>query len=322
MQGVWSNVNGSARRSVRFALCAAHGARRLRCLRSCALFFVGLLLPAVGCLLPTVQAQYAQPPERVDTGNTPAAILQDVRIEQRLGAQLPLDASFRDETGRIVKLGDYFGARPVVFALVYYKCPMLCNQVLSGMVGGLRSVSFTPGKEFDVVVVSFDPREGPVDAAQKKRIVVGDYHRPETAAGWHFLTGDKAAIDSVATAAGFHYAFDARTNQFAHASAIMLATPAGKLSHYFYGIDPEPRGLRLGLVEASAGKVGSPVDQLLLYCYHYDPTTGRYGPVIMNFMRLGGLVTVLGVVALILGLRRARGLRPTAGPAAAGGTAL
>jgi protein SCO1 len=281
---------------------------------------ISFLLLTAYCLLPTARAQYAQPPLRVSTGNTPAAILKDVRIEQRLGEQLPLATPFRDEAGQAVKLGDYFGQRPVVFALVYYNCPMLCNQILSGMVGGLRGVRFTPGKDFDVVVVSFDPREGPADAAKKKQIVVGDYHRPETALGWHFLTGDQAAIAAVTSAAGFHYAFDPQTNQFAHASAIMIATPQGKLSHYFYGIEPEPKDLRFGLVEASAGRIGSPVDQLLLYCYHYDPTTGRYGVVIMNVMRLGGIITVLGVLALILLLRRYRPRSVRA--AAAGGTAL
>jgi protein SCO1 len=255
----------------------------------------------------TVNAQYAQPPQRIANGNTLAPILKDVRIEQKLGAQLPLDTAFRDETGQSVKIGNYFtGQRPVVFALVYYNCPRLCNQILSGMIGGLRGVSFTPGKDFDVVVVSFDPREGPEDAAKKKHIVVADYHRLDTAAGWHFLTGDKAAIDTVADAVGFHYAYDPATDQFAHMSAIMLATPQGKLSHYFYGIEYDPKDLRLGLVEASAGKIGSPVDQLALYCYHYDPATGRYGPVLMNIMRLGGIVTVLLVLALLLFLRRHR----------------
>jgi protein SCO1/2 len=275
------------------------------------------------CLLPAaVQAQYAKPPQWSMTSNTPPAILKDIRIEQRLGAQLPLSAEFRDETGRSVRLGDYFkGPRPVAFALVYYNCPMLCNQILNGMVGGLRGVAFTPGKEFDVVVVSFDPREGPADAAKKKEIVLHDYRRLETAAGWHFLTGDKAAIDAVTEAAGFHYAFDEATNQFAHASAIMIATPGGKLSHYFYGIEYAPRELRLGLVEASAQKIGSPVDQLLLYCYHYDPTTGRYGPVIMNIMRLGGVITVLGVVALILVMRRRGGGARSRSASVAGGTA-
>ena len=257
------------------------------------------------------------------TSNTPPPVLKDVRIEQRLGAQLPLAAAFKDETGQAVRLGDYFRQRPVVLALVYYNCPMLCNQILSGLVGGLRAVALTPGRDFDVVVVSFDPREGPQDAAKKKQIVMHDYRRLETAAGWHFLTGDKAAIDAVAAAAGFHYAFDAATNQFAHASAVMIATPAGQMSHYFYGIEYEPRGLRLGLVEASSNKIGSAVDQLLLYCYHYDPTTGRYGPVIMNIMRLGGVVTVVGLVALILFMRRfrARSAQTQPGAAAAGGTA-
>lgn len=273
--------------------------RTVLCVSSLALLIAGSSL--------TTRAQYAQPPQRISNGNALSPILKDVRIEQKLGAQIPLDTLFRDETGQAVKIGDYFkGQRPVVFALVYYNCPRLCNQILSGMIGGLRGVSFTPGKDFDVVVLSFDPRERPEDAAKKKHIVLADYHRLDTAAGWHFLTGDKAAIDTVADAVGFHYAYDPATEQFAHMSAIMLATPQGRLSHYFYGIEYDPKDLRLGLVEASAGRIGSPVDQLALYCYHYDPTTGRYGPVIMNIMRLGGILMVLLVLALILFLRRYR----------------
>ncbi len=250
-----------------------------------------------------------------------APILKDIRIEQHLGAQLPLATEFRDESGQTVKLGNYFGQRPVVIALVYYNCPMLCNQVLAGLIGGLREVPFEPGRDFDMVVVSFDPREGPIDAQKKKKLVIGDYRKPATSGGWHFLTGDKPAIDALADAVGFHFAYDAQTDQFAHASGIMLTTAQGKLSHYFYGVEYPPRELRLGLVEASAGKIGSPVDQLLLYCYHYDPTTGRYGPTIMNVMRLAGILTVLGLVALILSLRRYKPRSPQTGAAAAGGTA-
>ena len=280
---------------------------------------VSLLLPTAYCLLPTAQAQYAQPPMRQATTSSAAApILKDIRIEQHLGAQLPLDTALRDEAGRAVRLGEYFGRRPVALALVYYNCPMLCNQVLAGLIGGLREVPFEAGRDFDVVVLSFDPREGPIDAQKKKQLVLGDLRKPAANGGWHFLTGDKAAIDAVADAVGFRFAYDAQTNQFAHASGIMLATAQGKLSHYFYGVEYPPRELRLGLVEASANKIGSPVDQLLLYCYHYDPTTGRYGPAIMNVLRLAGVVTVLALVALILVLRR---YRPQPGTAAAGGTA-
>ncbi len=291
------------------------------------------LLPTAYCLPPTlfcllltvsVHAQYAQPPMRqATTSNMAAPILKDIRIEQHLGTQLPLATAFRDEAGQTVILGDYFGQRPVALALVYYNCPMLCNQVLAGLIGGLREVPFEPGRDFDVVVISFDPREGPADAQKKKQLVIGDYRKPATSGGWHFLTGDKTAIDTVAAAVGFHFAYDAATNQFAHASGIMLTTPQGKLSHYFYGVEYQPRELRLGLVEASAGKIGSPVDQLLLFCYHYDPMTGRYGPAIMNVMRLAGILTVLGLVALILILRRYKPRPPQThtGAAAAGGTA-
>jgi protein SCO1/2 len=290
---------------------------------------VRLLVRVLSFLLLTAQcsllalAQYAQPPVRQATTSSNAApILKDIRIEQHLGRELPLDTPFRDEAGQAVKLGDYFGRRPVALALVYYNCPMLCNQVLAGLIGGLREVPFEPGRDFDVVVVSFDPREGPLDAQKKKKIVLGDYRKPATSGGWHFLTGDKAAIDALADAVGFRFAYDAQTDQFAHASGIMLATQQGKLSHYFYGVEYPPRELRLGLVEASAGKIGSPVDQLLLYCYHYDPTTGRYGPVIMNVLRLAGIITVLGLLTLILILRRYKPRPvPTEDAAAAGGTA-
>ena len=291
--------------------------------RRCLLPTAYCLLLLAYCLLPTVvHAQYAQPPVRTATTSSAAApILKDIRIEQHLGGQLPLDATFQDEAGQTVKLGDYFNRqRPVVVALVYYNCPMLCNQILAGLIGSLRDVQLEPGCDFDVVVVSFDPREGPPDAQKKKKLVMGDYRRPETAAGWHFLTGDKDSIDAVADAVGFRYAFDAQTNQFAHASGIMLATPQGKLSHYFYGIEYQPKDLRLGLVEASANKIGSAVDQLLLYCYHYDPETGRYGPTIMNILRLAGIVTVFALVALILCLRRYKPRPQDA--AAAGGTTL
>jgi protein SCO1 len=230
--------------------------------------------------------------------------LQNVGIDQRLNEELPLDLVFRDETGQLVKLGQYFGSKPVVLSLVYYDCPMLCTQVLSGMVTAFRVMSFSVGKEFDVVTVSFDPREKPALAAAKKKTYLTGYQRPTAAQGWHYLTGDAESIRRLTDTVGFRYHFDEATNQFAHASAIMVLTPQGRLSHYFYGIEYSPRDLRLGLVEASANKIGSPVDQLLLYCYHYDPATGKYGAVVMNMMRVGGMVTLLGMVALLLLLRR------------------
>jgi protein SCO1/2 len=265
---------------------------------------VGLLLLTAHCSLLTAYAQYAQPPVGpVPTGKS-TEVLKQVNIEQRLGNQIPLDLKFRDESGREVRLGEYFAkGKPVALTLVYYECPMLCNQVLNGAVGAFQALSFTAGKEFEVVTVSFDPREGPELAAQKKETYLRRYKREGAEAGWHFLTGDKASIDALADAVGFRYAWDEQSQQFAHASAVMVATPSGKLSHYFYGIDYAPKDLRLALVEASEGKVGSPVDSLLLFCYHYDPATGRFAPV-MSVLRVAGVLTVLGVVALILYLVR------------------
>jgi protein SCO1/2 len=232
--------------------------------------------------------------------------LQEVKIEQKLNQQLPLDLVFRDESGRDVKLGDYFGQKPVVLAFVYYDCPMLCTQVLNGMVTSFRVLPFQVGKEFDVVTISFDPKETPALAQSKKKVYV-DYlpekMRAGATNGWHFLTGDQANIEKITEAAGFHYRYDEATKQFAHASAIMVATPHGKLSRYYYGIEYAPRDLRLGLIESSANKIGSPVDQLLLYCYHYDPATGKYGAAVMKIMRIAGVITVLGIVAMLFLLK-------------------
>jgi protein SCO1/2 len=233
--------------------------------------------------------------------------LTGVGIDQKLNEQLPLDLMFRNENGDEVKLGSYFGKKPVVLSLVYYQCPMLCNQVLNGMVTAFKVMAFRPGEEFDVVTVSFDPRETPALAAAKKKTYV-DYlpeaKRAGAASGWHFLTGDEASIKRITDAVGFRYHWDESTDQFAHASGIFVATPQGKLARYFYGIEYAPRDLRLGLIEAAANKIGSPVDQLLLYCFHYDPATGKYGAAVMNLMRIGGVVTVIAIVGLLLALRR------------------
>lgn len=220
-------------------------------------------------------------------------ILRQVSIEQRLGQPLPLDLTFRDEAGRAVRLGDYFGKRPVVLVLAYYNCPMLCTQVLNGLLSAMRVVSFDASREYEVVTVSFDPRDKPSDARAKKTPYVSRYGRPGAAAGWHFLTGEKPAIDALTEAVGFRYAWDEKIGQFAHASAIYVATPEGRLSRYIYGIEYAPRDLRLALVEASQGKIGTAVDQLLLYCYHYDPAAGRYSAAVMNMVRLAGVVFVL-----------------------------
>jgi protein SCO1/2 len=232
--------------------------------------------------------------------------LRDVGIDQKLDQQLPLDLIFRDESGQEVKLGHYFGQRPVVLAFVYYDCPMLCTQVLNGMVTSFRVLPFQVGKEFDVVTVSFDPRETSTLATTKKKVYI-DYlpekMRPAAMNGWHFLTGDQANIAKLTEAAGFRYHYDEATKQFAHASGIMVATPQGKLSRYFYGVEYAPRDLRLGLIESSANKIGSPVDQLLLYCYHYDPATGKYGAAVMKVMRIAGVLTVLAIVAMLFVLK-------------------
>jgi protein SCO1/2 len=238
----------------------------------------------------------------------PAALV-NVGFEPPLNGQVPLNLEFRDETGRDVHLGDYFGHKPVVLALVYYGCPMLCNQVEQGVVGSLKMLSFNAGRDFDVVFVSFDPRESPDMAAQKKVSALSHYGRPDTAAGWHFLTGTKESIDSLTHAANFRYSFSEKTGIFAHASGIMLLTPDGRISRYFYGVEYPSRDVRLGLVDASAGKIGNPIDHLLLYCFQYDPSTARYSAAILRIVRLGGLLTIFAMVLGFVIFRR-RDLHP------------
>ena len=238
------------------------------------------------------------------SGATPPA-LQNVRFEQKLDAVLPLDATFRDERGQSVKLGDYFGQRPVVLAFVYYECPMLCNQILNGLVSAIGVLDQTVGKDFDVVAISFDSRETPVMAAAKKATYLDRYARPGSDNGWHFLTGDDANIRRATDAAGFHFAWDAQTQQFAHASGVMVVTPDGRLARYLFGIEYPPRDLKFAMMESSAGRIGSVVDQVLLYCYHYEPATGSYSLVAMNAVRLGGAVTMVVLFGFIaISLRR------------------
>ncbi len=224
--------------------------------------------------------------------------LKKIGIEQKLGSQLPLDTELKDENGKIVRLGDYFTAgRPVIVAFVYYECPMLCNQVLNGLTGSLKGISFNAGTEFEVVAISFDSREfDSTEVARNKKLgYMERYGRPGTEKGWHFLTGRQESIDKVTSAAGFTYQWDAKTNQFAHAAAVMVATPDGKLSRYHYGIDYAPRDLKFSLMESGQSRVGNAAEQLLLYCYHYDPASGRYGLAILNVMRLGGIATLIGM---------------------------
>jgi protein SCO1/2 len=227
--------------------------------------------------------------------------LKRIGIEQRLGEQLPFDSVFKDEQGNVVKLGSFFkSGRPAILALVYYECPMLCNQVLNGLSGSLKGISLDPGKDFDVVAVSFDARENdkPGLAANKKASYTERFGRPGTEDGWHFLTGDQNAIDAITKAAGFTYEWDAKTNQYAHASGIMLVTPDGKLSRYLYGIDYAPKDVKFGLIESADKKIGSASDQLLLYCYHYDPSTGKYGLAILSVMRFVSVLMLIGMVAV------------------------
>jgi protein SCO1/2 len=229
---------------------------------------------------------------------------KDVTFAQQLGQQLPLDARFRDETGQEVALGDYFGKRPVVLSFVYYQCPMLCTQVMNGISSALKALTFTPGREFDVVLISFDPRDGFETANAKKRAHLQHWSVQDQAAGWHFLTGDEATIRRVTQAAGFSYTWDEPTKQFAHVSGVLTTTPDGRLSRYFYGVEFSPKDLRLALVESGQGRIGSIVEELLLYCYQYDPTTGRYGAIVMNLVRLGGALTVAMVAGFVLLMRR------------------
>jgi protein SCO1 len=219
--------------------------------------------------------------------------LENVGIEQRLDEQVPADLTFRDDTGKTVKLGDYFGHKPMILNLVYYNCTMLCGEALAGLASAMRLVKFDVGNEFDVITVSFDPRETPAMAAAKKKDYVGRYGRANAAAGWHFLTGQPESINALTKAVGFNYQYDAKSNQFAHATAIMVLTPQGRISRYFYGVDFPPKDLRMGLVEASQGKIGNAVDAVLLYCYHYNPETGKYGAMVGNILRLAAAATIL-----------------------------
>ncbi|MBA3632926.1 MAG: SCO family protein [Acidobacteria bacterium] len=230
-------------------------------------------------------------------------ILQKVGIEQKLNGQLPIDAQFKDENGNIIKLGDYFNnGKPVILALVYYECPMLCNEVLNGLTGSLKGISFNAGKDFDVIAISFDARENekPDLAKNKKASYLARYGREGAENGWHFLTGTQPEIDKVTQAVGFNYMFDESTNQFAHAGGIMVLTPEGKLSRYFYGIDYAPKDLKFGIMDSANNKIGNPAEQLYLYCFHYDPASGKYGFAILKVLRLMGVATVLGLIGMFL----------------------
>lgn len=244
-------------------------------------------------------AQFTDPAQNI--GVRPE-LLKEVGIDQKLNGSIPLDLMFRDEHGNDVTLGQYFGSKPVILTLVYYDCPMLCTQVLNGLDRSIEQVPMSVGKDFDVVTVSIDPTEQPTLAEAKQAVYLGMYNRPGAQLGWHFLTGEESQIKQLAASVGFRYAYDPDSKQYAHASGIMLLTPEGKISRYFYGVTYPARDMRLGLVEASEGKIGSPVDQVLLFCYHYDPHTGKYGLLISRVLQLAGLATVLigGIFLLVL----------------------
>ncbi len=251
----------------------------------------------------------AQPSYSLQDSNLKTALpgaLQGVGIDQKLNEQAPLDLTFRDEAGRDVKFSSFFQPhKPVLLALVYYRCPMLCTQILNGMESALKAVSLEPGRDFEVVAVSFDPKDTPELAASKKQMYLRRYGHTGTANGWHFLVSDERNVKALADAVGFHYKYDPKTDQYAHASGIMVLTPDGHISKYFYGVEYAPRDLRLGLVEASNDKIGSPVDQILLFCYHYDPATGKYGAMTMKILRTAGAgFTLICGTFLVFAIRK------------------
>jgi protein SCO1/2 len=270
-----------------------------------------LLIVAFAALTPS--ASRAQdlgpaPGERVGAGVPSAAgmpeLLQEVGLDQKLNAQIPLNLTFKDESGRTVKLGDYFGTRPVILTLNYFECPMLCTEVLNGLTGALSTLNFSIGKDFDVVTVSFNPRDTPELASAKKANYVRRYRRDGAAEGWHFLTGNEPEISVLTRAVGFRYAYNKAVGEYAHASGIMVVTPDGRLSRYFYGIEYGPRDLKLALMESADRKIGSPVDQLLLACFHYDPASGKYSLAVMRVVRTAGVATLLMIGGTVVMLRR------------------
>lgn len=264
----------------------------------------GWLVAALGCALLSATAfaqvtSYGDKQTGDNAGDQLPQVLQKVGVSQHLNTQLPLDAQFVDDTGQTVKLGQYFGKHPAILSLVYYNCPMLCSEELDGLTGALEMVKLTPGKDFDIVIISIDPSETPEIAAKNKKLYVKRYGRPETASGWHFLTGQRPAIDAVTDAVGFGYVRvpgpDGKLSQFAHASSIEIVTTDGKLAQYYLGVEYSPKDVLLGLIEASDNKIGSPVANILTYCYHYDPQTNKHSLIVARVVQLGGMVTVAGL---------------------------
>ncbi|MBI3400850.1 MAG: SCO family protein [Acidobacteria bacterium] len=270
-----------------------------------AVFFVAA--PAFAQMTGAPNAGYRQAPGT--PASTMPAALREIGFDQNLDQLIPLDVPFRDESGRTVKIGDYFGGKPVVLVFAYYDCPMLCTLVINGLSGALNVLSMDPGKDFEIVTVSFDPRDTPATAAAKKAFYLERYRRAGASESWHFLSGDQPSIERLTKAAGFRYVWDKESKQFAHPTGVIVLTPEGRLARYLFGIEYGPRDLRYALIEASNGRVGTMVDQILLYCYHYDPMTGRYGLVIMRALRVAGVVTVLliGTFIIVMVRRERRG---------------
>ena len=257
----------------------------------------GFVIAAMALLVVPARAQQPGPPP----------ILREVSIAQRLNEPIPPDIIFRDEDGKAVHLGDYFGKKPIVLSLVYFDCPALCTEVLNGELRTMKAISLDLGKDFDAITVSFEPKDMPALAMAKRDVYAGQYGRPGATRNWHFLTGEQASIDALTQAAGFHYAYDSASRQYAHAAAILVLTPHGRIARYFYGVTYPARDFRLGLVEASEGKIGTPTDHALLYCYQYDPMTGKYGLIVMNVVRAAGLLTVLVLgIFMVVMFRRER----------------
>lgn len=264
-----------------------------------------LLLGAFVALAPAALAAQDTAPALPASSQLQA--LRDVGYDQKLGAQVPMDLVFRDETGAPVKLADAVGDKPTVLSLVYYECPMLCTLTLNGLVGALNALAFEPGRDFSLVTVSFDPRETPEQAQKRKQVYLQRYHKPGAPRAWRFLTGDKDTLLRLTQAVGFRYAWDERTKQFAHPAGVVVLTPDGRIARYLYGVEYAPKDLRLGLIEASQGRIGTPVDKLLLYCYQYDPMQGKYGATVLRIVRLAGLATLLGLGGFVaVALRRER----------------
>ncbi len=279
-----------------------------------ALFLITLIILSVLALAAPAGAFPSRSPSGENSSVVPAnempGPLRQVGYDQRLGEPVPLGLPFHDETGRAVRLGDYFGKRPVILVLAYYDCPMLCDLVLQGVTSTLKPLTFNAGEEFDVVVASFDPKDTPRKSAERKRATLANYGRAGHDGGFHFLTGPQSSIDALTDAVGFRYVYDKERHEFAHPAGMIILTPAGKVSRYLFGIDFPPRNVRFGIIESSDEKIGDPVDQLLLYCYHYDPAIGRYSATALNILRLAAGATVIGLFSLVMVLRRRESRQP------------